>query len=724
MAETKKPDGQHSPARVFIKEWSSDEFGSKKAGSPGWEAASWAEIGMVDASGARPINRDKEYGLRPKVAKLNHEQVNYRHFADGQGGHGGGGSGGGFDPIGGGDDPGEDAGVIDVGIGTNPNEGGGGGGAGSWTPPSNDVAFEISLVSDLGTPVKTQPDWNPSHMNGPNRSTLIISRRQKDDLDNADDLPQRYFSRTHDIFVPIPTNKVNLKRKRFSGSGGLAAGDAGVVIVPATFDFDPIGGGDDVGDDPGSIGVGIGGNPNEGGNNSGSLFFAIGGHQEQYDDGIWKTAINITHKDNPGIELDQKNEFNEGPGKHGWAPLDRVKGFPKLPDDKEDADYPKVFHQGGWLYDTEQDVIANLNELIGIDGYIVNDASLPRYRNRHQQKVSIAYIRHDAHFMKQGDKASPPPKADGQRLSGRIYFTKNYKCPDASVATGDGKISKVGFAGGPGNVNTGKDVATTGLPNGRTDDNGGGPPKNDDQDVGTPVCGEMVLDVLKADNPDSLIKHESGEWRPMITAGGGGGGDKYDYSYHSKPKKSGTGTAGKGGPTPGGTPTQGAGSGAARAVATPSAGTSTTQSQMGSPPPESPGNSQNVNVFYNIQSPEPINPSAIFTITKPQGYRTLKMITWVRAGDTIPPGQKIEMNILAGEYAIDDRGPQQFYRSAITMTPEWFPQDKRWRRIVQRWNMFDASKSHPITIWVERRNDVSDVSAEVWILKHGISFEP
>jgi hypothetical protein len=233
----------------------------------------------------------------------------------------------------------------------------------------------------------------------------------------------------------------------------------------------------------------------------------------------------------------------------------------------------------------------------------------------------------------------------------------------------------------------------------------------------------MVLDVSKADWPDSKIKHESGEWRPMVKAGGGGGGDKYDYSYHSKPKKSGTGTSGKGSPTPMGTPTKGGGSGPSGYPATPSVGTPTTQSQMGSPPPESPGNSQNVNIFENLQGPA-TNPAAIFTITKPQGYRTLKMITWIRASDPIPPGEKIEMNISAGEYAFDDRGPQQFFRSAIVVNSDWFGDDKRWRRVVQRWNMFDPTYSHPITIWVERRNDVSSVDAEVWILKHGISFEP
>ena len=711
---TRHSDNFNSASLDFIKEGSSDYFGqSYQQMTDGWNAKRLAEIGIVDPSGARPIARDKEYGMRPKVAKWNHEQINYRHFADGpDSGHQSQDNSVATTGLGG-DNPGDPVGTVGVGI---PPVGGGSGDQMSWDVPANDVGFEMSLVSDIFGAQKSAPDWNPSHMNGQNRSTLILSRREKDEDDRGDDLPHRYFSRTSDLFVPVATNDVELKRKRYNG-GSVSPGngaDAGT------------GWGNNPGDPVGTIGVGIIGSPKGGGTTSGADFFETSGKSQDYHDGIWKTALNVTRTENPlsneAVYTKQLDEYSSGPGKRGWSLLPAVDGFPHFDDLGGDEFAPSNWPQGGWLYDAEQNVLGNLNELIGIDGWKVDDAMLPRYRNKHKQRVSIAFIRHDAHFMKKGDSSSPPPKGTGGRLSGRIYFTKDFQCPGASVATGGGGTADVLNPNAP----FPPPVATGGGQAGGTTDNGGGGPPSDNQDVGTPVCGEMVLDVSKADDPASLIRHESGEWRPMIMAGGGGGGDKYDYSYHSKPKKSGSGTTGQGSPTPMGQTYQGSSTtpGQTGYEAVPSTGTPTAQTQMGSPPPESPGNSQNVNIFENIQAPSVVNPAAVFTITKPKGYRTLKMITWIRAADEIPDGQKIEINIIAGEYALDDRGPQQFYRAPIILTNKTFQPDKRWRRIVNRWNMFDPTFSHPITVWVERRNDLSNVDSEVWILKHGISFEP
>ena len=57
--------------------------------------------------------------------------------------------------------------------------------------------------------------------------------------------------------------------------------------------------------------------------------------------------------------------------------------------------------------------------------------------------------------------------------------------------------------------------------------------------LATPVCGEMVMDITKA-NGDTAIGHECGEWRPMIKTGGGGGGGKNevtDNSWHHPPNE-------------------------------------------------------------------------------------------------------------------------------------------------------------------------------------------
>lgn len=712
---SKYPDNQFNADIAIIRDMAADQFkGIYKAVSSGEFVKRFAELGHTDASGARSISREKEYGFVPKIAGLYPEQINYRIFKNGAGG----GSGGGGNTDGTlGDDPGESPGTIDVGIGTNPNEGGGGNSA-DWDIANSDVGFEVSLVSDLEGQIKNKPDWNPSSMNGENSSTLIISRQKKESEDSGDDLPHRYFGRIVDIIVPIGTNKVSVSRKRFKGGGGGQGGTtAGATFTdestgagqPAENNFDPFGG-SEPGQDPGTLGLGIGagGSSGSGGEASGGSFFAKSESSEDYKDALMKGALNISPSDNPiprtlNREKSCRDDESEEPGPDGWRQHDYVQGHPHVGDGESTP--PGNWQQGGWLYDATADTVAQTHDILGIDGFKSKpypDFKLPRYLNRFGQKVGLAFLRHDAHFAKIGDESSPPPKGHGNRMSGRIYFTKVFKCPIDGVAGGVVSVDTKPVSVGGG----GQDVID--------------PVANTEEEVGTPACGEMIFDVLKANHPDSLIKHESGEWRPLIASGGGGGGDKNDYSYHSKPKKySGSGTTAGGSPVPGGVATTGQGG----AMASASNGTMTTQTQMGTAPPESPGNSQSINIFPNVQTPSVLNPAATWTWTKPVGYSILKLITWIRASDVIPPGQKIEMNIVVGQYHPDGRGPQEFYRKPIFLTPETYPYDKKWHRVTLRWYGLEPRRALPLTFWVERRNDLSNVNVEVWVLRHNHSFE-
>lgn len=447
---TRYPDNEFDAAVTPIAELSSDSFGDGHSRtSDGWNVARFVEVGRVDPEGPRSVTRDKEYGLRPKFAKLHHDQVIYRHFANPDGGQGAG--------------PGQTVagpgvigpdGVVDVGI-TGADSAGDERAAG-WDVDSNEVAFEISLVSDFHGIHKSQPTWNPSHYNSPNRSGLLVSRQLLEDEDKHFDLPRRYFSRLNDIMVPIATQDIDLDRLTTGatptggprddvstppgGDGvippdefppvetGVSAAPGAVgssvavpdisrpgepipsskAFVPRDGEPLPIGitGGSSGG--PGVIGpdgvvpVGVGaGGGGVGDGPPQEAFFATDLKSNQYKEGVWKSHWNITPTDDPvDFDLDQPNEHNDGPGDHGFGPHDYVPG---LPDTIKEPAPPVNHFQGGWLYDGNQDVLAQINDIIQIDAIENESAELPRYLNRFKQRVGIASIRHDAHFLKIAD---------------------------------------------------------------------------------------------------------------------------------------------------------------------------------------------------------------------------------------------------------------------------------------------------------------------------------
>jgi len=259
-------------------------------------------------------------------------------------------------------------GVLGVGIG---------GAAGTPAPTSGrkknadayDVGYEMSLVADIFGAIHKKPSWQPSNINSENRSTMVLSRQPLDQADKGDiDLAPRYFGRSHDLFAAVPTQKIKLQRIRFKGGGGHLKKTES---------------------------------------------------SEEYEDGIFKNALNITPEDRP-IDggLTQKSEEDGGPGEHGFALHERLKGFPD-----PEVDEPDIYHQGGWMFDARQTAIANLHDLIGIDAIDNAAAKLPRYKTRFDWKAGIGFIRHDAHFLKVADDDCPPPLGNGIRQSGRIFFT-------------------------------------------------------------------------------------------------------------------------------------------------------------------------------------------------------------------------------------------------------------------------------------------------------------
>ena len=389
-----------------LRDISADPFLLSTISSSGWDVMRFTQFSLVETTGRRFWQRDKEGGFRPKIAGLNQEQVNYRNFLE--------------EPSSGSEPPNTPTGgegltdvetpvdpplvdvatesalsstptsqnrgtrklvrakasvgpgvigpgnIVEVGITGSPVASGGGR---SKRAGSYDVGYEMSLVGDIFGAIHRQPTWQPSNIHSANRSTMVLSRHELDDADKGDiDLAPRYFGRTHDLFSAVPTQKVELERVRFKG------GNAHLKKTRST---------------------------------------------EKYEDGIFKNALNITPIEKP-IEggIDQKTEEDNGPGEEGFALHPYLTGFP---DPK--VDEPDILHQGGWMFDARQTAVANLHDLIGIDAIKNEDAKLPRYTARFDWKVGIPYIRHDAHFLKVADKECPPPLGNGLRQSGRILFT-------------------------------------------------------------------------------------------------------------------------------------------------------------------------------------------------------------------------------------------------------------------------------------------------------------
>lgn len=516
------------------------------------------------------------------------------------------------------------------------------GGRGSWRVSSYDVGFEMSLVSDMLGKIRKSPGWQPSNINSENRSTLVLSREPLDGADKDDiDLPPRYFGRTHDLLTAVPTQKVKLQRLRWTG------GDSHTKKTSK---------------------------------------------QEEYEDGIFKTALNITPIDKPiDGEFDQKTE-EEDPkgGKQGFAQHDYVTGFP---DPK--VTEPETLHQGGWMFDARQKFFASWQDIIGIDAIENKDAKLPRYEARFDWMAGIAYIRHDAHFMKEGDDECVPPIGNGTRLSGRIFFTDTAKC--ASLPT-SGSAS--------------------------------------DLDDATFLCGEMVLDTDLA-NKDTKIGHECGQWRPMVILPDGTTPGTYDLSWHHvgagyygpylNPGTSGlidvpTDPGGE----PGGTPTPGSTTpnpdGDPRPpgepVITPSINPNATkQVQHGWAPAENPAaNTQRLNIFERTS----YNALGTDMFTKPQGFTKIKVTIFFKVSDPIQGSDSIELNLKLGEW-LNDRGPSVIAGAAIVFDSSTVaPPDMI--RIERIFTGYDATRSRLVTLLLERRNDLPTPDIEVWVPKIAYSF--
>ncbi len=367
----------------------------------GWNVARFVEWGKIDEEkDERSYKPDKEYGFRPKFAPMVIDQVNYRHFANPPGG--------------------------------SPT-------TGKWLIRGDDVGFELSTVSDYYgqhkseialpspglsvKPIASGPamaapkanntkEWNPSHMNSENRSTLLISRQPMETSDRDPDLPDRYFGRMVDVVVPWATQNITLKRVEFSG------GDRFRKSTPASKD---------------------------------------------YTEGVFKGMWNITVDDRPiKEELDQKNEHDGGPGKHGFGPHKYISGLPvdAEEDSKREAQprpvsrplsgglpggpgstvvtpsvpgqtaatrtAPQRLFQGGWIYDGVQDAMSQIHDIITVVPRS-KPFKLPRWRNRFRQPIGITVFRHDGHFTKRVTELPPAPNVDAEYMSGRIYFTKPFQ---------------------------------------------------------------------------------------------------------------------------------------------------------------------------------------------------------------------------------------------------------------------------------------------------------
>lgn len=392
MADSKGPgfpDNMMSAAILPLRDIAADPFIQSTVSSSGWDIVRGVQISQVQGS-RRLWQRDKELSFRPKFAGFNQEQVNYRNFLDDDPGAGkppdvptppGGGDpiptptpGGGTPP----EFPDTPTGVNSVGAAANTAIGpatikgvrgikasGGGAiavgiGAGAalgagrrreirgWNVSSYDVGFEMSLVGDRFGKLKKTPTWQPSNMNSENRSTLIMSRQPLEQADKGDiDLAPRYFGRLHDVIIPVSTQEgVKLSRFRFKG------GNAHKKKTQST---------------------------------------------EEYTDGVFKGALNITPFDRPiNSKLQQKNEEDGGPGKQGFT------AHPYPDNIIKDSTEPDIYHQGGWMFDGRQEALAQIHDIIMIDGVTNASAKLPRYKNRFKKNVSISTIRHDAHFLKEG----------------------------------------------------------------------------------------------------------------------------------------------------------------------------------------------------------------------------------------------------------------------------------------------------------------------------------
>lgn len=267
----------------------------------GWHAKRMIEFAAVSGGGVRHIARDKEYAFRPKIAKIVHDSVTYRDFRE-----------------------------------PPSNQ------ISSWVDDAETFGFEIGLVSDGENFLKGKPDFNPSHPNGRNQSTLIMSKEPLTDKDKDVDLPQRYFGRAHDMIIVRQTQDVKLKRVKF--------------VAPR------------------------------------SGYFKRTPQTNEYQDAFWKAMWNITPFDQPFEEsLKRKSEEDGGPDEHGFKAHD----YSTAIDSELVQIAPPVF-QGGWMFDGVLLAAGQIHDVLGVG----TGEPYTRYFARDNKEISLVYLRHDAIFSK------------------------------------------------------------------------------------------------------------------------------------------------------------------------------------------------------------------------------------------------------------------------------------------------------------------------------------
>ena len=360
-----------------------------------------------------------------------------------------------------------------------------------------------------------------------------------------------------------------------------------------------------------------------------------------------------------------------------------------------DADYGVVDVLLGYGV---QDALAYISDVIQIIPSS-DIAVLPRWRNRFDQPIGIAAIRDDAHIVRQVDELPPSPGVDDKHISGRIFFTKPFQCQ------GPPTTEEAALPATPDGGPTPAEVAA--FEAGETSD-------IEEDEVSTPICGEMIFDTLKAD-ADTDIQHETGEWRPMLSIPQE---STEDYSWHHPGSSYYPGggiptpTGGGGDPTPTGTGTS-PGTLLVLPDGIPSvdAGARTTQAQHGWAPPESPSNTQRLNILL----PGALNSVGTFVFTKPENYNTIIIEQYLKISDPIPPGRTIELNLVLAAWD-GAAGPTIVSKQAIKMTSlNMVPGAYK---VARRTFTGYSTGKLLVTGYLERRNDVDDVTeVEVWVPK-------
>lgn len=292
---------------------------------------------------------------------------------------------------------------------------------------------------------------------------------------------------------------------------------------------------------------------------------------------------------------------------------------------------------------------------------------------------------------------------------------------------------------------------------------------------------EVDAPSLGMDAPDDLLSNHkkiarlaAKQWRAWVKVPrGGGDSPKYDYSYHSDPPpKPGSGGGGGGGGTetggavgegeraptasapednPDGRPcdemkdqTQGSPNypegnyeydpvtGEYAPVTPEHFENHARQARLGFAGWKSPGYCQRVNTFSHPEDGHQYtNDTAQWTITKPEGYKDIRITTHIKVAEAIPAGQSITMDLKIMPM-IDGKIPDYqtgIYGRQIVLdenTPAGI--DAEFSVITAYFSGFPVALTK-CSVWFERRSDNGtldpdqDANVEVWVLSHDPSYE-